>query len=267
MIDKYNIENMVRKKLLDVLSIRLFYQFSNYEIVLNEILLKQSLRFANPKTFKDPFDCNEILIKIKHKDSLVDDILSSWEFPLSGQERRNLKRKLRDFNYIASQLRKERDKFKMSCFTKDYKNIKMWFQFADNHNGMCVGFNFPHKYEEKFILATVDYIDKLEDLNGESDVYRTLLYWFALKFDIFCFEEEVRAINKCKSRQDYEYINYDEKYIQEIIFGANVSTSQIEYAMTKIKNSNIDFDRIAFNRMKFCKNKESLETEIIKPSA
>ncbi|MCF8372738.1 MAG: DUF2971 domain-containing protein [Bacteroidales bacterium] len=266
MINKYHIEESKNKKLNDVISTNRFYQFSDYNTALKEIILKCSLRFANPATFNDPFDCNELVFKIKHKDKLVDEILKSWNHPLNRGQKRELIRKLDNPLNIATILKKERERFKMSCFSKVYNEMLLWSFYADKHKGICVGFDFPPIYDNKFILASVEYLDKLEPIDGEAKVYETLLFWFTVKLKKWEYEKEVRAIHKCLTTQDYEYVNYDKKFIKEVIFGCNVSTVQIKDAMHQIENSNIDFDKIEFKKMIIDSNTSELAEIIIKLS-
>ena len=97
---------------------------------------------------------------------------------------------------------------------------------------------------------------------------RIILYWLTTKSIRWEYEKEIRAIRRSNNKKPfYEYINYDSKYIKEIIFGCNVSNKKIENAIAKIKKSNLNYKRITFKRMKINDNDFLLTEEIIKPCA
>jgi hypothetical protein len=143
----------------------------------------------------------------------------------------------------------------------------MWSHYADKHSGICIGFNFPHRYDDKFILCPVKYLKKLKELDGATDVYRVILYWLTSKSIRWEYEKEIRAISRSENQEtEHEYINYEIKYVKEIIFGCNVPGKKIEQAILKIKNSNLDFDKISIKRMIINENDFLLTDKIIKPS-
>lgn len=144
----------------------------------------------------------------------------------------------------------------------------MWSHYANKHSGICIGFNFPHKYEDKFILCPVKYLNEIKELDGTIDVYRVLLYWMTTKSIRWKYEKEIRAIYRCRNQKsDYEDINYESKYVKEIIFGCNVPDKKIEEAILRIKKSNLDFENITIKKMVINENDFLLTDKIIKPSA
>ncbi|MFO8147554.1 MAG: DUF2971 domain-containing protein, partial [Gillisia sp.] len=172
MIFKSEIEKIITNDFKKVITTDIFYQYAKFNIALDEILLKHSLRFSAPTTFNDPFDCNEKLLKINYDDKLVEETINNLSVKISRQERRELKRKFRNSNNQSQILKVKRKEYKLSCFSEFNDEILMWSHYADKHSGICIGFNFPHRYDDKFILCPVKYLRKLKELDGATDVYR-----------------------------------------------------------------------------------------------
>ncbi len=264
LLEKSEIDDLISNDLKTVLNTKIVYQFSSYDIALEEIILKQSLKFSNPVTFNDPFDCNENLLKINLDREKVASTFNSLEYKVSRKQRREMEKKLNNRNTISNILKKKKKEYKISCFSKKYDEILMWSHYADKHNGICVGFDFPHEYPEKFILSTVKYLDKIKALDGETDTNKIILYWLTTKSERWCYEEEVRAITKSKNKSDFEFVNYDMDRIREIIFGCNVSQVKIENAIKRIKKSKLPHKKITFKRMRVDTNTFLLKEELVK---
>lgn len=264
MILKSEIEKIITNDLIKVINAEIIYKYASFDISLYEIILKQSLQFSNPEIFNDPFDCNEKLLKINYDENIIEQAINDLSINISRKERRELKRKFENQNNQNRILKEKRKEYKLSCFSEYYDEILMWSHYAEKHSGICVGFNFPHNYEEKFILCPVKYFRELKELDGTTDVYRIILYWLTTKSIRWQYEKENRAITKSKNKDlSYEYIKYDSKYIKEIIFGVNVSGEKINKAITLIKKSNINYKRIIFKRMRINENNFLLTEEII----
>ena len=268
MIFKSEIEDIITNDLLKVVTTDIIYQYAKFDTALDEILLKQSLQFSDPSTFNDPFDCNEKLLKMHHDEKLIEQTINNSSIKTTRQERRELKRRFKNPNNQAQILKEKRKEYKLSCFSEFNNEILMWSHYADKHTGICVGFNFPHKYDDKFILCPVKYLDELKELDGTTDIYRVILYWLTTKSIRWKHEQEIRAISRCQNQNiEHEYINYDSKYVKEIIFGCNVPDKKIKETIEKIRKSNLDLKRITIKKMVVNENDFLLTDKIIKPSA
>lgn len=265
MIEKVEIEEIILNDLKKVISTEIVYQYANYDVSLNDILLKQTLRFSDPITFNDPFDCNEKLLQINSSDILIEETILNLSIKPSRQEKRELKRKFKDPRNQSEILKNKRKEYKLSCFSENYNEILMWSHYAEKHSGICVGFNFPHHYKDKFILCPVKYIHELKPLEGTIDVHRVILYWLTTKSICWKHEEEIRAIAKCKNKHEkHEIINFDSSYIKEIIFGCNVTNEKIAQALICLKKSNLNLEGITIKRMRINENDFLLKEEVIK---
>ncbi len=267
MINKSEIENIIRNDLKRVINAEIVYQYAKFDDALDKILLEQSLKFSDPTTFNDPFDCNEKLLNIDYNEKIVDETISNLTVKLSRQEKRELKRKFKGPSNQTEIMQKKREEYKLSCFSESHKEVLMWSYYADKHSGICIGFDFPHYYEDKFILCPVKYIEELKPLDGKTDFNRVILYWLTTKSIRWKYEYEIRAITKSKTKDKHELVNFDSQYVKEIIFGCNVSNQKINEALVKLRKSNLPYDKIKIKRMEINEKNFLLKEKIIKPSA
>jgi len=257
------LKQIAESDLHKVLNTEIVYQYSNFDIALNNILIDQTLKFSDPTTFNDPFDCNEKLLHIDYNDKLVEKTLSELDRKLSRKEKREAKRKIYKEQNQNQYLGQKRKEYKISCFSEFYNKTLMWSHYADKHNGICVGFSFPYLYDNGFILCPVKYLNELKPLAGDATLVNVILYWLTSKSENWKYESEIRAIRKTTNKESYEYFKYDKKYIKEIVFGCNVSNSQIKYAINLLKNNLGDLSKITFKRMVINKATFSLADEIV----
>lgn len=263
-LNKDDIELILRQDLFRVLTTDIFYKYSDFDIAIDKILIGSTLRFQNPEEFNDPFDCHERLLKINHKIEIVKNALKSSKLNLTREQKRKFERDiLQNANY-APILKKERSRSKLSCFSAINDEVLMWSHYADKHRGICIGFDFPHKYDEKFILCPVKYLDKIIPLDGTSDVVRTILYWITTKSKRWEYEDEIRAITNAKTNESYEDITYERKYVKEIRFGCKVSKERISDALKKLQRKGFDFRNIIIKRMMIDEDTFLLKDEAVK---
>jgi hypothetical protein len=264
MINKPEIEKILRDDLKRVLSVDTVYKYTKFDDGMNKILLKQSLKFSDPTTYNDPFDCNEKLLNIAYTDELVDQTIAKIGKGLSRQQRRYLKRNWSNSANINKIMRDVRKEYKLTCFSETNNEVIMWSHYAESHSGMCIGFNFPYLYENKFILCSVKYLDEILPLDAQTDTLRIILYWLTTKSIAWSFEKEIRAITKAQTVNDHEFLAFDSKYIKEIVFGCRVSSQQINEAIHRLKQNNFDIEKILFKRMEI-NEKSFLLKEVIIP--
>jgi hypothetical protein len=266
MLSKQNIERIFKEKLHKMAGINLIYQYAPFDIALNKIILKQTLRFADPSTFDDPFDCNEHLLDVEMDKEIVKKYLDSPLMKSLDIDKERLVKDIYNPQVVAQQIRNNRTNYKFSCFSSEFKEVLLWSNHADKHAGICVGFDFHFMDEDDFNLYPVDYVDEIERIDGTVDVFKIILYWINTKARKWKHEHEIRAISKAKSTaDDYEYITYDKKHIKEIIFGCRVTDDQIKSVFSLIAGSIIDVNEITFKRLFIEKSTFKLREKEIKP--
>jgi len=263
MIKKTEIEDIITNDLNEVLKNKTIYKYSNFETGLERIVLNKTLKFSHPSIFNDPFDCNEDLLKVDISAEVLDKTIDELDINLTPSRREQIKKLYNNPNTLSSMLKKHKDKFKISCFSKLNDEVLMWSHYADKHKGICIGFNFPYKYDDKFILCPVKYLDKMLPLDGETSTDRIFMYWLTAKSVRWRYEQEIRAITNSNSKETEEIIHYDKKFINEIIFGCNVGDREIKVAIEKIKTVDLNFKKIIFKRMIIDKETFLLKEKII----
>lgn len=265
MLSKTEIEEIIRDNFFKILLNETVYKYESFETAFDKIILGKTLMFSKPSTFNDPFDCNEYLLKPELTDEMVDKALDSLGENLTTEYRNRLKKNLQNPENVAEILREEKEKFKMTCFSRISDETLMWSHYADKHNGICVGFKFPINYQEKFILCGVRYENEIKPIDGETDFLRTSLYWLTTKSERWVYENEVRAITKTIPEKERQTIEFDGKHIKEIIFGCNVSSSKIKQSIKKINETELNENGIEFYKMEIDKSSFLLKKIQIKP--
>ena len=181
---------------------------------------------------------------------------------LSRSKRRKMIRAIKNTDVYSEFLKVEREKYKLSCFSEKYNEVLMWSHYANKHQGICIGFNFPIKYEEKFMLCHVKYLDKILPIDGKADLLRVILYWLTTKSIRWNYENEIRAI----SVNSKEIIEFDKIFVKEIIFGCKVSNHKIRHLLTEIKNFGYNLTNIRLKKMEIDKESFLLKEKTILPN-
>lgn len=65
-IDNNVIGSQVSEDLTKTLAQNIFYKYTSFQVAREYIIKGNTLKFSNPKSFNDPFDCNEGLINISN---------------------------------------------------------------------------------------------------------------------------------------------------------------------------------------------------------
>lgn len=266
MLSKTEVEEIIRDDFFKILLNETVYKYESFNTAFDKIILGKTLMFSKPSTFNDPFDCNEYLLKPELTDEMVEKALDSLGENLTTEYRNRLKNNLKNPENVASILREEKEKFKMTCFSRISDETLMWSHYADKHSGICVGFKFPIDYQEKFILCGVRYENEVKPIDGATDFLRTTLYWLTTKSERWDYEKEVRGITKTIPEKDRQTIEFDGKHIKEIIFGCNVSSTKINESIRKINETELKGNGIEFYKMEIDKSSFLLKKIPIKPS-
>lgn len=126
-------------------------------------------------------------------------------------------------NFEKSQISK---RYGLLCFSEDKYNPVQWAHYAENHKGVCLGFDIPEKK-----LKKVKYVAErlARETLDQSDCNEKLL---TTKFNHWSYEQERRLIVDLTSNQvngdglRFESFN-DEMVLKEIYIGCK---SELNYA-------------------------------------
>lgn len=141
---------------------KVLYKYTTFETGL-KILETQTIRFSNPTTFNDPYDCN---IPIKLKDSV--DLDSDFFITLNNQIReytnsdtlikdkldkeleilKNSKEKLKiNANIFLNKILTHfKEDMRVLSLSNTNSNLLMWGHYTKNHTGIAIGFDTSYKF-------------------------------------------------------------------------------------------------------------------------
>jgi hypothetical protein len=136
---------------------------NDYGMNKNTINMLKSgeLFFSKPRDFNDPFDCfideivdgtdEEFMKYLGEKGKSVEYIDEILRQKNSGEL--NFKKLLEDD--------KSQDYFKVFCLSKKFDNILMWSHYADDHKGICIGFQIRSWKDSLVIKCKEGFLQKI----------------------------------------------------------------------------------------------------------
>lgn len=254
---KEDIEKHTYNGLLEVLNQGIIYKYVDFHIGINDILMPDGLKikFDNPETFNDPFDCHEGLINFnKTENEDVKEYLEIQNQVLDRKNRRFVTRQTNKKKNMIKFFKEKKDLYKVSCFSKNYNNPLMWAHYANKHKGICIGYSFPILPED-FRVYNVTYRKNILPIDINIDENRVMYYWLTNKAMSWEYEEEIRAITK--SSYPDNIIAVDKSWCKELIFGCNVKNKDLNNAIKKIKKSG--YKKITIKQMVLNHNDFSLK--------
>ena len=200
----------------------LVYKYVSLESAL-KIIENASLKYSTPLEFNDPFEMTNSLIDKKYNK----DDLRTWLKEIPDLSNNKQKKILKDYykkpEEITKAFNQSFDYFRSTtgicCFSKSPKKTLMWSHYANNHSGVCLGFNISPFTDEDFFLLLVNYMDKIVPKNYFRDKESVLFYWMITKSKIWEYEEEVRAVYTQKNG----LIPFVKPSLKEIYFGLRMS--------------------------------------------
>lgn len=205
---------------------------------------KPSLKFSKISEFNDPFDAqfigisdfySKILFKNKFRKYLCccDEGNSYNYFMYDIVESVNSK--------LSSLWLELLNEYRVLCLTNSQKNILMWSHYANNHKGVCVGFDLsdisscadvekviyrkPYIYNiVKIMIEGLDspkkIIKKKDDINDE-EVKKLMEPFLYTKNKIWSYENEYRVLNSSNIIPENGIVEIDRTHVKEVIYGVN----------------------------------------------
>ncbi len=147
------------------------------------ILTDGVLYLASTKQFQDTKDCNVPEI-FPSPEQIIDK-----DSPLANPQ-------LRD-SIVAEHKELFYNTFGVLSMTANYTNDKMWNDYADSHQGFCVGFKSELLFEYVGGGGIVQYVDKLPEIKfGIDDLeteYSKRTYYKERKYE---YEQEYRLVKR-----------------------------------------------------------------------
>jgi len=186
---------------------------------LKEIFSKNEIFFSSPKNFNDPFDCKPNFYIDKALETQI-----------------GLVTTLADMTQVKEEIKKDVfaavqngiNSIAVLSLSKTWEDIVMWSHYANEHKGICLGFNFEISSNPIFkTLEDVQYpenkelpIFNLDEFYDDSnDDYEEFAKDVLLtKYVDWQYEKEVRAV-----AQKEDTYNFEKECLTRIYLGANIS--------------------------------------------
>ncbi len=157
-----------------------------------------------------------------------------------------------EFRKAMKSTKKQLSKTKgILCFSKTWTNPVQWSHYANNHKGICLGFDIP-----KNSLAKVNYVN--ERLAHDGHIDETLMTKFlTTKFSHWSYEQEYRAFLSLDEEEDgFYYLSFSENLnLRQVIIGVRSSVTRAEVAKLVGKGVEAFKARVAFRSFKIVRNK------------
>jgi hypothetical protein len=222
------------------------YRYRSVNDRLIESIREHILYFAKASCLNDPFDCqvngNAAIERAinqvtgREKDAL-EAIRSSGDLPLLNKSMKNLG---------------------ICCFTMERESSVMWSHYAEEHKGVCLGYQFSDEFmrdESNLVMAWVPMSYKVNPLTewfaqeghslGDPDKPRfqkaLLQRWLTVKDPEWEYEKEWRAI--CMKPG---LLHVPKDALQSVCFGLRSSSKDEKKVRTAVRNlgTNVSFYRI-----------------------
>ena len=249
-----DLEKITFGSLLKIMTVKRVYKYISFDNGLKYLIENNRLKFSSPDIFNDPFDCNPILFDIDISKQDMKEFLG--KLPYNSATKKLIMKNFNKKNLIES-LHYKRSNTRIYCFSETNKDNLLWAHYGDYHRGLCIGFEFPIKYKDEFVLYPVNYSQELEIVKFKEDSNRVLYYWLTTKAPEWQYEKEIRAI----SINNQDYCTFDKSHIKEIVLGYKLPKYEKDKLIDTLKKNGYSRD-LEINRIDI--DKTNLQLKIKK---
>lgn len=201
------------------------------------IIKTNTIKFSDPASFNDPFDCDVDLLEFKLPNKLDEHTIYELE-TIKGifQNYLGFDDLIKKEGFIEKMYRKAQiEKVKgarVSCFSLIENNILMWSHYADKHKGICLEFDsdltshgFTNLAEEDISEGEVGYTEYEKTNYLSSNRIFAVSKIFLCKSNIWSYEKEFRLITLNKKPELQEF---KKSFLKSVYFGLNMMPSEIK---------------------------------------
>lgn len=207
------------------------YKYLSFDIA-KIILQTNTLKFSNPTSFNDPFDCDVSIVDfdfskpLNHKVRIAIEMLKSqFGDPLSSKPKAFWEQAFR-----GAQMDKINSS-RITCFSLINDNMLMWAHYA-RHDGVCFEFDkfcsprFFNLSDEKDISEGVVSYTANQRINYISEERKYAIYkLFFCKSEQWQYEREYRLV---LLNDKAELQPFNKKFLSGVYFGLNCTNYQME---------------------------------------
>lgn len=147
------------------------------------------------------------------------------------------------------------DSVSVMSFTRKFRNILMWSHYANNHTGVCIGYDYNCEFfKKKFscnysdeigVIRKVEYTNERPKYFFPTDLVNDTREWFKKSKD-WAYEKEYRILLPIKNavckndRGKFIFLfEIDPKYIKKVILGCMMKEDDKKYIHEKLSRYNI----------------------------
>lgn len=144
---------------------RKLYKFGSFNEFTRDIIITEEFFFSDWEKMNDPMEGLFQYYKEEHSQNEIDALYS------------------------------EKNKYGISCFSKDYSEILMWSHYADNHNGVCIEVEIDDELCDKnsIIVKDVEYATNVQMLLSNDGTTPYSIELLSKKITKWKYEKEVRV--------------------------------------------------------------------------
>jgi hypothetical protein len=228
---------------------RVLYKYLPCDRYNADIILCNQLRFTRPKSFNDPFDCRFHIVfdgtPVETKTFLIEGTVSNH--PEWSKKRVETwvdqilqtdvyEKTIANFSQLY--VEKELERLEVLCLSRKRDDILMWSHYAEQHTGICLGFDTKKWPILQDHAKHINYQDKYPRVNAlgprresavQDIVFRKSTRW--------CYEEEWRVVRAATESQQYIF---PPEALVEVIFGYRVSSRDMKMVIIMAYRSSCD---------------------------
>lgn len=229
---------------------------------LEDILLNGELRFSNPLSFNDPFDCR-INVNTDNTVEEIEEYILKVNGENFGQEKakglaRIMVSQPKEWNkLVQTNIDKHIQSSGICCFGGNYDSILMWSHYADSHQGVCLEFDVSLDPSFFVVPIPINYQKNYPSYNHIRDQQELVDRLLRTKAKDWEYEEEVRIVKSVIGPQKFK-----KEALSKIIFGCKCDPENI----ARIKNltSDGEYPNVMFSKAVLKENEFGLDFVTVK---
>jgi len=206
----------------------LFYKFRKVNGEgLEQIIKHQTLRFANPFGWNDPWD-GHVMVDTTNTRAEITRWARSYTAGLTRPRAREFARKiLKDptgFHQVVNETAREQMEYQgLCCFTSGWEYVLQWAYYADGHKGVALGFDWREDIPLFSMTMKVKYLDVYPRVNYIRDPFACLSNLLLAKSQEWQHENEVRVWHSPPGNKPFQ-----PSALKEITFGARCPVAHMK---------------------------------------
>jgi len=219
----------------------LLYKYSDWNNEYTKENLKHNRLYFNIATnFNDPFDMYPNYQILDRK--LYNNQQKKYLQKKKGYTKKNARiastlmsnKAILNTAIISMRYHKDISRYGITCFSENNSNMLMWSHYANNHSGICLGFDIPtdnlllffnNAFYPNIKLLKINYtsIRPVLPLLKTDLTYEDILPIFKDKNSDWQYEKEYRLLLLGEKNSFPSCLTYNSQYLKEIILGANMN--------------------------------------------